>query len=351
MYLCDGASEHGRFFNLILTKTSDFDPDLKLEDGEGIAISDPPHILKKSRNNLLSSGEREWHTKRLQRNGNHTSWKVIETAYALCSETLDGHSRSLRAIPKFIKDVVSPSGVQLLRVGLAARAFSKDVRDFITTNLSEVVKSSGLRESDVRETLTFLTTVDELFKIMNSEEAITWSSEVDDAGVPIGHRDKLDLSHGFKLNKFADMYGVSLEYLQEISGLTSGESVPDPAGPQLIIDRPARILNVYNYFREWHDTVHSMNVTAKIKDKMFITHWLYTDIRRTCLGTLLFIKQNVHPDSTNELILQKLNQDNIEKIFGQLRNLSGSNRNMTREDVDAGFGKLRSDFLESVIDK
>ena len=123
--------------------------------------------------------------------------------------------------------------------------------------------------------------------------------------------------------------------------LSPGSCSPEQ-GSLLLIDRPGRLQHIFQYFKEWHDEVQRLPYTKKVKERMFVSHQLYQDIRRTCLGTVELINKHV-PHTTNELVLRRLNQDPIEsRIFGQLRNLSGSNRNMTREDVDHGFAQIRS---------
>ena len=113
-------------------------------------------------------------------------------------------------------------------------------------------------------------------------------------------------------------------------------------GSVLLIDRPGRLLYIFQYFKEWRDEVESMPYNKKTKEAMFVSHQLYRDIRRTCLGTVEFMNKYVSY-TTNELVLRRFNQDPIEsRMFGQLRNLSGSNRNMTMEDVDHGFTQIRS---------
>ena len=57
--VCDGASEHSKFFNMMLEEISVHDPSILVRVGNTWVISDPPHLVKKFRNNWLSSGDRE----------------------------------------------------------------------------------------------------------------------------------------------------------------------------------------------------------------------------------------------------------------------------------------------------
>ena len=69
------------------------------------------------------------------------------------------------------------------------------------------------------------------------------------------------------------------------------------------------------------------------KQAMFITHWLYDDLRRTCVGIVGVIKQNV-PGTDRRWVLRKFSQDPIESLFGSIRSLSGSNVTMNGRKFD-----------------
>ena len=221
-YVCDGASEHSRMFEMILTKCAQADPTLKISDGKGIATSDVPHLSKKLRNNLISSGESEFHSKRLTKNGNLICWRVERATYYLTNVNEHGSNRVLRLIPGFNLDVMQPSSIQRLRVGLAVKAFCKAVRHFIAKNLDKVAAKANLRVQDVNETLKYMTIADELFQIMNTEKPVTWTSEMDSAGVAIGLRDKVNTCRGDTLNLISKIYGVDVGYLKAITGLKKG---------------------------------------------------------------------------------------------------------------------------------
>ena len=70
-------------------------------------------------------------------------------------------------------------------------------------NIQRVSVEAGVRVQDVRLTLNYMKNVNELFQIMNCKEPITWTSEDDGTGTPIGLRDKLDTCHGLTLNSFS----------------------------------------------------------------------------------------------------------------------------------------------------
>ena len=70
--ICDGASEHSKFFRIVLDGVSTTDPSRKIfmkhpcdHTSKVFAISDVPHITKKGRGSLLRSGQNSWSTRRM----------------------------------------------------------------------------------------------------------------------------------------------------------------------------------------------------------------------------------------------------------------------------------------------
>ena len=340
--VCDGASEHAKFFNMILRETAAKDPGLLVRLGDMWVISDPPHLLKKFRNNWLSSGQLPRHTRQLYMDGCLISWKIIEVVYRLANT-----ERMLRILPKLIEDAVDPTSVMRLRVRLAAIVFSKEVQLFISRNITQVADKAGVREEDVSATLEFMKMVWELFQIMNSTKPFTWTTDQDNDGKPIGLRDKLDVSKGLTLNAFSKQYGVSVDYLKEVSGLGASFDVPD-SGSTIIIDRCERLLHIARYFKNWRERVYSLpDISDSEKEKLFITHWLYTDLRRCCYGMVGMLRQYV-PRTDRCWVPRRFNQDPIEKLYGKVRELSGSNTDLTMRSVDYAFDQVRSLGLQSV---
>ena len=80
--VCDGASEHSRFLKLILDKMAAADPTISVRLGEGLwIVSDPPHLIKKFRNNWMKSGQSEFHTRNMRHDGKHIHWKILEATH------------------------------------------------------------------------------------------------------------------------------------------------------------------------------------------------------------------------------------------------------------------------------
>ena len=346
--VCDGASEHHKFFNTVLDVLSVHDPSITVRFNDMWVISDPPHLIKKFRNNWLSSGELFKHTKRLMIDDHHIGWTFMEAAYTVSTTLTDGSKRSLQILPKLKYDAIDPSSIQRLRVSLAAIPFSKEVQDFVKCNITRVAEIAKVRESDIEETLQFSENVNELFQIMNSKEPFTWTEEKDINGETIGLKDKLDTTHGFSLNWFSKKFGVSVKTMIEVSGLPSGSSVP-VHGSELIIDRRQRLLDIAKYFNTWKQQVDALvQYTKAQRQRMFITHWLYDDLRRTCYSMVELLDHYVK-NSSRVWVPRRFTQDPIESLFGQIRALAGSNINLDRFGVDCGMSEVRSKRFKSIL--
>ena len=70
--VCDGASEHTKFFRIVLKGESSRDPGRMVymnhpcdKNTKIFAISDVPHLIKKGRGSLLRSGQNSWSTRRM----------------------------------------------------------------------------------------------------------------------------------------------------------------------------------------------------------------------------------------------------------------------------------------------
>ena len=70
--ICDGASEHSKFFHIVLDGVSTEDVRRTVymnhpcdKDTKIFAISDVPHLIKKGRGSLLRSGHNSWSTRRM----------------------------------------------------------------------------------------------------------------------------------------------------------------------------------------------------------------------------------------------------------------------------------------------
>ena len=341
--VCDGASEHHKFFNLILNKEAEADPSICVRVGDLWVLSDPPHLLKKFRNNWMSSGQSDWNTRNLKFQGKHILWTILEATHEFAVKLPNGDLRSPRSLPKLILDCVYPTCIQKLRVKLAARVFTTDVQNFITSNSLEISNIAGVRVGDVERTVEFMSKVHELFSIMNSKVPISWSNKDDGTGTGtvIGFRDKCWTRKKYTLRKYSDLFGVSIQSLMDNSGLTDPLDTP-PYDSLLYIDRPGRLLKIAEYFKQWRDEVYSTEGLNRTQQgRMFISHWLYDDLRRTCHSMVELL--NKYVKGTGRVwVLKRFNQDPIESTFGQLRNRGGNNRDMNMKSVDSGMSEIRA---------
>ena len=347
--VCDGASEHARFLNLLLDKVAENDPTISVRLGEGLwIVSDPPHLIKKFRNNWMSSGQSEFHTRNMCHGGQHILWKIIEATLEVAVKLPNGDLRSPRALPKLILDAIFPSCIQKLRVKLAARVFTQDVQDFMLFNKVEIARLAYVRVVDVEKTVEFMSKVNELFNIMNSRVPISWSDKDDGTGTGnvIGFRNKCWTNRDYNLRKYSDVFGVSVKSLMESTGLSDPLDKP-PRGSLLYVDRLDRLLKIADWFKQWRGEVYSTEgLNGTQKGRMFITHWLYDDLRRTCHSVVELCHKYLK-GTDRKWILKRFNQDPIESTFGQLRNLSGNNRDLNYKHVDSGIAEIRALGLET----
>lgn len=70
--ICDGASEHTKFFRVVLDGSSTVDVERKIYMNHPcdsrtkiFSISDVPHLIKKGRGSLLRSGQNSYSTRRM----------------------------------------------------------------------------------------------------------------------------------------------------------------------------------------------------------------------------------------------------------------------------------------------
>lgn len=205
--ICDGASEHSKFFRMILDGVSTEDPTRPVffphpcdRSTKIFAISDAPHITKKGRGSLYRSGERPWSTRRMLwgkpgdtiHDGDLLTWdpfvfvheernKKNEAGQQRC-ECFDitfSHvsyfiimlfvNVVFRRCRKMTDSVVYPTSLELLRVKLAAVIFSPAVRDLIDVYKDDI--SRALHIADLDPLKTYLNHFWELLQLNNSVRA------------------------------------------------------------------------------------------------------------------------------------------------------------------------------------
>ena len=89
----------------------------------------------------------------------------------------------------------------------------------------------------------------------------------------------------FNLKWISKQYGVSIIRLEEISGLTRDDIIPQ--GVKIRFNRPSRWIVISKWFSDWEDWIRSLplpDLTRSQKSRVFITitHQLHGDLQRTC---------------------------------------------------------------------
>ena len=126
----------------------------------------------------------------------------------------------------------------------------------------------------------------------------------------------------------------------DISGLPSPDSEPT-SDTILIVDRLQRLSSISTYFNQWKTYVDQVpDLTKTQRSKMFLTHWLFNDLQKTCHSMVEVVNKYVK-GSDRVWVPRRFNQDPIESLFDQLRNNAGSNTNMDRTAVDVGMTQIR----------
>lgn len=203
--ICDGASEHSKFFRIVLTGPASQSPSRSVYMGHPcdaktkiFSISDVPHLIKKGRGSLLKSGDYSWSTRRMLygkmgdtiHDGSRMTWDpliylheevnkknssgqrrrtcccyvVVDILFPiLLRYTLDVVLRLLR---KLTDSHLYPTSLELLRVHLAATIFSDDVRSLLERYKDVVASALNIRDMD--PLLVYLSHFWELLQLNNS---------------------------------------------------------------------------------------------------------------------------------------------------------------------------------------
>ena len=119
-------------------------------------MSDPPHLIKKLRNNLYSSGVGEKFARLLKRDGSYIIWKHVESVY----------EREKKRRARYCK--ISSAHVHLdslskMRVKLAVETLSKEVADDMAV----------YDHDNTHETQRYINICSELFKVFNSKQPLS----------------------------------------------------------------------------------------------------------------------------------------------------------------------------------
>ena len=180
--ICDGASEHSKFFRIVLDGAATTDPTRTVYMGHPcdectkvFSISDVPHITKKGRGSLLRSGLNSWSTRRMLfgklndtiHDGHLITWDpLIWIHEERNKKNAAGQQRLFRLLMKLTDAAIYPTSLELLRVCLAATVFSPEVRDLIDQYKDDL--SRKLLIDDLDPLLTYMSHFWELLQLNNS---------------------------------------------------------------------------------------------------------------------------------------------------------------------------------------
>lgn len=153
---CDGAASNRAFIKMN-TKNGD-------SQSEGynffsqcplFFMTDPPHLIKKLRNNLNSSGVGEKFARLLKRDGSHIIWKHIESVY-------DREKKRRARFCKLTSAHVNLDSLSKMRVKLAVETLSREVADDMAVNDND----------NTHETQMYINISSDLFKVFNSKQPL-----------------------------------------------------------------------------------------------------------------------------------------------------------------------------------
>ena len=244
-------------------------------------ISDPPHLMKTTRNNFSNSFAHN-KTKKLWKNGEHISWQCIVDLY-------EKHCTGLyRLCPKLSKDHTNLTSYSYMKVNLAVQILSETVANALELTSRNTTK----------ETVKFIRHMNKFFDIMNTrnfKESLKKKNEnVKPFTSPDDHR---------------------LRYLTK-------EFLP--------------------YFTEWQRTVdlRAGNFTKSERSEMILSYQTIEGLKITVLSVVECIKYCLN-NGMPFVLTEKFNQDAIEQHFGCHRASSGSNSNPSLHQFNSSMQKLR----------
>ncbi|CAC5385467.1 unnamed protein product [Mytilus coruscus] len=118
-------------------------------------MSDPPHLIKKLRNNIHSSGHKECHKRTVKLEGKEIIWEHFVSVFKReCKRVLP--------ITKLNADAIYLNNFSKMRVNLAVHTLSNAVAKEMEENENEVTKA----------TQKYIKVSSRIFEILNSEEPV-----------------------------------------------------------------------------------------------------------------------------------------------------------------------------------
>ena len=153
----------------------------------------------------------------------------------------------------------------------------------------------------------------------------------------------------FTLNFISRLHGVSIDYLESISGGLQREE-PIPEGQTLRFNKPSRWIVISKWFSDWEKWVRSLtDLTRTQQNRLFITHQLHADLQRTCHSMYDIIQEYVVGNPYRSWIPRKFSQDVLESFFGVVRQSGGGNTDSSRDHVDRQIQRRRCKQVDKIL--
>jgi hypothetical protein len=285
--VCDGASYHrkwqqevGCFVDSDLDKvwgddTSRADFRIAMAHpllaGEKIYLmSDPVHLMKKAAENLYSSGDSDFHTKRMQKDGERLNWDIFRHAF----ETDRIRPSGAWLAPKITQDHIDRSKFTRLKTKYSTQLMSRSFQRAV----------SAYNTQPVQQQLKYMALFDNYIDIMNS-------------------------------GKYRPEWSGNRQYLSSpIKAMTDR--------------RITELVEMVKWFDAWYDENESAPaMTVEGRKERFISRELYFDLRLAIRGFVAFC--SIETRAGREVIPRLYNQDCVEGWFSLVRAANGSNTHPT----------------------
>ncbi|KAJ1532024.1 hypothetical protein ONE63_000658 [Megalurothrips usitatus] len=300
---CDGASINRKFINMheSLDKADKYVYCTKnLASGDSrplFFVVDPPHLLKTLRNALANSFSHK-RSRKLWKNNQFLSWKVIELLFELTSGDKFRHHKLTKAHIKL-------TSFSCMTVSLATQVMSNSVANCIQALLHH----EKMQLLDTDELVKFIRIVNRFFDCVNGKE---------------------DIGHGDKSPE------KDCEDDTEESGDVQ-QSNPDKASYTSSNDSRFGFLQneFLGYFNEWMADIDARAgiFSDSEKNQMIVSHQALGALQITVNGIVGAIKFMLEETGATSVCARVFNQDPLEQYFSKVRRSRGDSNNPTLKVV------------------
>ena len=289
---CDGASPNRKLFrmhsHMTCNDTDDVDVIYKVlnmysPDRYIYFISDPPHLIKTSRNCLSNSGSGRG-TRFMWNNELYLVWAHISSLFF---EDLD---LGLKLLPKLTQEHINLTPFSVMNVSLAAQVLSSSVAQALIA--FGPVEAAG--------TAKFCNMMDQFFDCMNVRNT---------------------KEHILKIKPF----------LKPFSDVND--------------QRFDWLLNVFlKYFSDWKESVDNRvgaNYTQNARSNMFISWQTHEGLKLTC-HSIVEVTKFLLENGVPYVLTERFNQDPLENYFGRQRSMGMRKDNPSVRDFGFNDNTIRT---------